>query len=103
MDLIEKKNELIELITKYLEKNVSTEQLQTFSWSVINYFSKYKKDQLPQYQKFEKEFWYAIWEIQHLADEEHENEGVTIRILKEALEFLKESKKIPDEYAGRRP
>lgn len=103
MDLIKKKHELIILISKYLENEASLEDLQKFSWEMIDYFGKNKKSELPPYQSFEKEFWYTIWQIQHLADEEHEKEGITKRVLQEALEFLKENKKFPNIFTGTRP
>ena len=48
---------------------------------------------MPEPQDFEKELWYAIWEIQHLADEAHEEEEVTRKTLVEALDYLKKIKK----------
>jgi hypothetical protein len=77
MNLVEKKKELIELISKYLENKATLKDLQEFSWEIIDYFNARKKNELSPYQDFEKEFWYTIWQIQHLADEEHEKEGIT--------------------------
>jgi hypothetical protein len=103
MNLTAKKNELMTLISKYLKNQADLESLLQFSWEIIDYFSKGKKSELPCYQNFEKEFWYAIWQIQHLADEEHEKVGITDKILLEALEFLEKKKKIPDAFTGTRP
>jgi hypothetical protein len=103
MNLVEKKNELIKLISDYLEGSTSLENLQKFSWEMIEYFSKSKKTELPPYQHFEKEFWYAIWQIQHLADEEHEREDIIRKIFLDALDYLKKNKKMPKDFIGMRP
>lgn len=70
---------------------------------MIEYFSRTKKTELPIEQDFEKEFWYAIWEIQHLADESHEADGVVKRTLVDVLDYLTQKKNIPKNYEGRRP
>jgi len=77
--------------------------LQRFSWEIIEYFSKKEITELPPFQDFEKEFWYAIWQIQHLADEEHEKEGLTRKIFIDALDYLQKKKRIPEVYIGMRP
>jgi len=102
MDIVEQKIVLTELISKYLENKTSLETLQKFSWEMIEFFSD-KKNKLPPYHDFEKELWYAIWQIQHLADEEHEKEGMTTKVLSEALDYLKSKKKIPEAFVGTRP
>jgi hypothetical protein len=101
--IVKKKNELIELISEYLENRASLENLQLFSWEMIEYFSKSKKTELPPYQDFEQEFWYTIWQIQHLADKEHEKEGITRTVLLEALDFLKKKKEMTKSFIGLRP
>ncbi len=103
MNLVEKKNELIDLLSKYLKNQATLENLQEFSWEIIEYFSKGKKNELPGFQNFEKEFWYTIWQIQHLADEEHEKDGITKKVLLESLDYLEKKKKIPDSFVGIRP
>lgn len=103
MNLSAKRNELIILISGYLNNQYTLTSLQKFAWDIIDYFNVNKKTELPPYQSFEKEFWYAIWQIQHLADEEHEHEGVTKKVLTEALEYLQKKKNIPNDYEGKRP
>ncbi|MGE5196270.1 MAG: hypothetical protein ACM3JI_02945 [Anaerolineae bacterium] len=103
MNLVEKKKELIGLIMKFLKKRISLKDIQKFSWEMIEYFNKTKKTELPPYQDFEKELWYTIWQIQHLADEEHEREGVTRKILSDALDYLQKKKKFPENFIGKRP
>ncbi len=103
MKLSDKKTELINLILMCLDNKCTLESLQEFAWEIIDYFNTTKKTALPPYQDFEKEFWYTIWQIQHLADQEHEKEGITIKILIGALEYLQKKKKIPDSFVSRRP
>lgn len=103
MNLTEKKAALISLISEYLKKRIPLENLQEFSWEIITYFNKNDKSHLPPDENFEKEFWYTIWQIQHLADEEHESKEVTQKTLIEALEYLKGIKKIPKNFIGLRP
>ncbi len=103
MKIENKIRELIELITFYLSKDATTEQLQEFAWQMIDYFTFTEEKALPSEVEGEKEFWYAIWLIQHLADEEHEKNGITERSLKDALDYLKKIKKIPINFKGERP
>ena len=102
MDLVKKKSELINLIMKCLERKDSFIKLQMFSWEMIDYFTK-NKDKLPPYQDFEKEFWYAIWQMQHLADEEHDKDGLARKMLLDALDYLNDKKKMPESFTGMRP
>ncbi len=51
----------------------------------------------------EKSFWYAIWEVQHLADPEHIECNSIQEDLKEALAILNNVKPMPTEYIGKRP
>jgi len=97
------KLKLIELLTQYARGEISFEPLQHFSWAMIDYFNKHNEEDLPPISDFEKEFWYAIWEIQYLADEDHEKEGVTQKTLLEALAYLNGTKKIPLNFIGTRP
>ncbi len=103
MRLSEKRNELINLILSYLDGGTSLDEMNNFSWEVIAYFTDTLQIELPPIEDFENEFWYAIWQIQHLADESHENEGITKKELKYILEFLIEKKKLPNGFYGLRP
>ena len=103
MNILQKKHTLINNIENYLNGKCSLNILREFSWDIIEYFSKTKKEKLPEYQEFEKEFWYVIWQIQHIADEFHENDNVTKKILIESLDYLKKTKHIPEKYIGTRP
>ena len=103
MNLFEAKSSLMNYMERYLNGEISLESIRDFAWSVIEWFSNDPKARLSVSCDFEKEVWYAIWEIQHLADENHEEEGVTKRTLSEALDYLKNKSKIPENYEGRRP
>ena len=98
MDLHEENARLVELLGRYLEGVVDHREMSEFAWRVIDYFSSRDVSELPPVQPFEQEFWHAIWEIQHLADEEHWKDGVTQRTLAEALAYLKGDKPMPAEY-----
>ncbi len=103
MNLVKKREELIELLNGYLKGDVSCEQLQEFAWNIVDKFSSKNPSELPPQQPFEKEFWYSVWQIIHLADEEHERGGLTRRELVKALSYLKNESKLPNNYIGIRP
>ncbi len=103
MNLQSKKKELIDLLRNYLSGKATLIELNSFANDVIDYFTVTEKNQLPLSQRFEKEFWYVIWQIQHLADVEHENVGVTAREFSKALDYLEGKKKMPDNFVGKRP
>ncbi len=58
---------------------------------------------LPKVTSDEKSFWYARWEVQHLANPEHIECDSIREDLKEALAILNKSKPMPPEYIGKRP
>ncbi|MCF6355739.1 MAG: hypothetical protein L3J26_11670 [Candidatus Polarisedimenticolaceae bacterium] len=103
MNLPEKYQELIMLLTKFLSGALAADVLQKFVWEVIDFFSTTEKRDLPPLEEFEKVFWYVIWEIQHLATEDHLEDGSARQVLEEALTFLKGDRDLPEEYIGRRP
>lgn len=103
MNLEEKRQEFVALLSDFLNDAVSVDVLQEFVWDVINYFSTTPKRDLPPSAEFEKTFWYVIWQVQHLATEDHLSDGSAFPELKEALEYLQGGKDLPDEYVGRRP
>lgn len=103
MNLETKKLELISLLHKYLDKNISYEKLSDFAWDVVDSFSNKKKQSVLKQETFEKEFWFSIWQIIHLADYEHEQDGVTKKELTKALNFLEHIEEIPMNCIGERP
>jgi hypothetical protein len=102
MELENKKNELLNLIEKYLKFQVSVEQLYEYSWQVIDYFEK-NKNILPPALDNERIFWYAIWQLQHLCDKEHEKDGTLKNALMDIVAYLKNQKNLPKYYEGKRP
>ena len=103
IDIEAEKKKLISVIEGFLARRISSQVLTEFAWEVIDRFTSIASDQLPPEKPDEKAFWYAIWQIQHMSDNEHIVEGVTKKALDEALEFLKNTKSIPTNYLGSRP
>jgi len=71
MNLKEEKKHLIDLLKNYLNGNIKLEVLKDFTWEIIEYFSD-KNKEFPSWNNYENVFWYAIWQIQHLAEENEE-------------------------------
>lgn len=103
MELKNKKNQLIDMLSLYLRGKKSLDEVNSFAWEVINHFSTQDKKKLPPVEDFEKEFWYAIWQIQFIADSTHENEGVTKREFERILGFMKKERELPSQFYGSRP
>ena len=103
MDLKAKFQEMLQLLVGYIAGRVSCAELQSFAWEVIDYFTDTARGELPAEEEFERAFWYAIWQTQHLCDDEHEDEGVTRRELENALAYMKGEAEMPEECVGRRP
>ena len=85
-------------VRRYFEESDSNTD---FAWDMIDYFN--TAEELPQEQSFEKTFWYAIWNIQHLCDPEHIQDGVATKELRECLFYLNGTKELPEKFRGRRP
>ncbi len=103
MNLKSKFDQLLQLLIGYVAGHVSCNELQLFVWEIIDYFTDTPPEELPENEKFERPFWYAIWQIQHLCDDEHEEDGVAKRKLEEALAYMEGRMKMPDVCVGRRP
>lgn len=103
MDLKAKFKELQLLLNRFEKNEASIDELQSFAWNVIDYFTDTPSIELPDEEEFEKPFWYAIWQVQHLCDEEHIKDGTAKRELSEALAYLKKDKEMPVKCVGRRP
>ena len=56
-----------------------------------------------QYQENEEEFWCAVWSVQHLATEDHWQDGVAQKDLTSILHTLKENNGLPEGWCGKRP
>lgn len=101
MNLKEKFDELILLIEKFLAGKVEAITLSQFAWEVITFFSSTERKDMPNEERFEPEFWHAIWQIQHLAGESDDS---LLRIqIKKTLDYLEGKQALPKEFAGTRP
>lgn len=103
MNIKEKKQEVINLIDSFLKNKKTIQDLYDFSWKVIDEFSNLTDQETPIYEETEKSFWFAIWQIQHLADEEHMKDGTLKRELKVVLKYLLNQKSMPPGIYGLRP
>jgi len=103
MNLSNKYQELIMVLTNFLDGSITVDILQTFVWEVIDYFSTNEKRDLPAEEEFEKVFWHVVWQVQHMATKDHLDNGSVWKELEEALLFLKGERKLPEEYIGQRP
>lgn len=103
MNLSEKYQELMTLLTQFLSDALDADVLQEFVWEVIDYFSTTEKRDLPPVEEFEKVFWYVVWQVQHLVTEDHLDDGTARKELEKALAFMKGEQCFPEEYIGRRP
>jgi hypothetical protein len=101
MDMTLAKNKLIKTLENFLEGKISNEELLQFVWGIIDYFTNTPKENLPKTESSENVFWFAIWQIQHLAGESIESKN-SMR-LAEVLKYLREEKILPPNMFGCRP
>ena len=98
----EEKEKLISQLSQYLSQNISNEEIQSHVNKVFDAWERMEIDNLA-YQEGEKEFWCSLWAIQHLASEDHWQEGVTQKDLGFLLSVLKGKSVLPESFEGRRP
>lgn len=103
MNIKTEKEKLKNLIKSYLKKNISCEDLNSFVWGKIAYFSSKESELSPYDEESEGEYWYAIWQIQHLADSEHEKDGLLKVELLNIMEYFEKKKTLPKKFYGKRP
>ncbi|MEP3244232.1 MAG: hypothetical protein ABJN40_20145 [Sneathiella sp.] len=103
MDAQEKLNELIDLLSGFIAGTYSADVLQDFVWEVIDFYSSTPKELLPPVLSDEKVFWCAVWQIQHLATEDHISDGSATASLTDALMYLRGEEEMPKEFFGARP
>jgi hypothetical protein len=99
-DLSELRGALISLIREFLEFRIDGGSLSNFAWTVIEIFSS-ELSELPEETDFEREFWYAIWQIQHLGGEA--SDAMLREQMVACLDYLEGTRSLPTEYNGRRP
>ncbi len=102
MKVYKKTIELIDLLNAYIKNEANYQTLHEFSWDVIEKYVEKDSDKAPLSNQ-EKIFWHSIWQLQHLADKEHENDGTLKREAIELLGYLSGRKQIPAELVGKRP
>ncbi|NGX39881.1 MAG: hypothetical protein KR126chlam1_01218 [Chlamydiae bacterium] len=103
MNMEKEKTDLKKIIYGYFQKTVSLEDLNAYAWEKIQDYSKCKAS-LPEYdEKLEGEYWYAIWQIQHLADSEHLDDGLLQQKLLDILAIFDKKKSLPRKFYGKRP
>lgn len=103
MNMKFQRDRLVDLIVKFLKGKVSHDTLSTFSWDIIEYFTETPENKLPPKNPGEEVFWYAIWQIQHLSDEEHTSVGSCRSQMENILDYLRMEKPLPSDYWGKRP
>jgi hypothetical protein len=102
MNFNKKKSQLINLIELFLKGEKSTIDLQNYTWNTIDDFSAEKWDKSVD-DRDENVFWFAIWQIQHLASEDHLKDGTLTRELKLTLKYLLNQMPISKTIIGRPP
>ncbi len=101
MNIDNKIYELVNLIQGYLSDEVSAESLNEFSWEIIDYFRKINSNDMLKNCELEREFWHALWQIQHLAGEGEES--LFRKEMTELLRYLTGEVAMPEQFEGRRP
>lgn len=102
MNYKNKRREVINVIECFFDNQKTIEQLQGYAWSVIDEFS--RKNEVDDSMGIDgKVFWFAIWQIQHLANEEHFKDGTLTRELKKTLEYLLNPISMPPDTYGLPP
>jgi len=102
MDISNKQQELIAILSDFLTGTGSVNELNRFVWEVIGYFSSHPSDIGQAGKDSEKVFWYVIWQLQHLALEDTIEENMRRELLS-SLQYLKGEKELPINYVGTRP
>ncbi len=95
--------ELITLLERYCASDTNHDEASDFAWSVIDGWEEGEHNTKSPYLLGERTFWAAIWSLQHLADEQYWEDGVTQRELRRYIPLLKENSELPQGEDGRRP
>jgi hypothetical protein len=98
------KKTLMDMINGYLSGTVTHERIRNYVWDIIDdWLSKKNKLKSEPVAPGEREFWAAVWMIQHIADQEHWEEGLPQKYFPELLTYLNGHQEMPDTYSGGRP
>ena len=103
MNIAKKTNQLISLLDKFLKGKITSDTLVAFVWEIIDFFTETPKNDLPPEVPIENIFWYAVWEIQHLSDDEHMSNESCQSQMRDILAYLRRDKQLPSKYRGKRP
>ncbi len=96
------KSELVKILECYLAGACSHSTVQE---KINQIFNKWEMvtDKESTYQKHEETFWCAVWTSQHLASEDHWQNGITQKDLPTIVRLLKENSELPNGWSGKRP
>jgi len=96
------KEELKKIIKQYFQGSQTYKDLYAFAWKKIESCEK-KESLFNGNPKDAGEYWYAIWQIQHLADLDHKKEGILDKELAYIIDMLEERKSLPKDRYGTPP
>ena len=96
MNIIEKQKELVILLWKFLSWETSAVALSDFAWEVIEYYTAKGKIKELETNQSQNAFWYAIWQIQHLAGEMDEFQ--LRKQTNDMLDYLEGRQVLPEKY-----
>ena len=103
MNLDELYEQLVVLLQQFLDEEQSPELLNEFAWRIIDYFTETPEEELPPVADYERQFWYAVWQIQHLCDQDHIADGTALKELMVALSYLEGKVDMPASLVAKRP
>ena len=95
--------ELIASLSGYLGQKISHGEIQAYIDRIFDKWEKVNIEVSSPYSPGEIEFWCSVWSTQHLASEDHWNDGVSQKELGILLKVLKGESPLPQGYEGRRP
>ncbi len=88
----------------YLRGELSHEAMARAAWSVIDAWNALPEDvRQDRPEAHEDVLWHAVWTAQHLADQEHHNDGTGAPLLHECLHLLEARAPLPQHYTAQRP
>ena len=94
--------EVSNLIKDFLNKNKKLYVLQEYAWKNIDEYL--ARNQIEEIIDADTPvFWFAIWQLHHLADEEHLRDGTLERNLKQTLQYLLNQSPMPPNAYGLPP
>ena len=88
----------------YLKQEWTHNEMRNYLWKIIDEWNQIPDadKQVPISSK-EQMIWFVVWNIIHIADEEHWNDGITGNEIKNCIDFLEMKQEFPKDYLARRP